>query len=212
MKSLTLVFALHFLSVPVFASAVSYTIEDGEEHDSNTNYDEKPALLELSSDRSTQGSKSLHFKTTDGVDGHSLITKFRWPEAQDFSLYAKSGAVAFDIWVRNPQDMRSANMGALIEFTLMSRGGDGDKATTWCIGSSLFKAEAWNHVELAIQNGVATLRGSTVNDVPLASDKGSSVTNHGMDWSRVNYHRFAIPHHGPVVEGYIDQIVIHATN
>lgn len=188
----------------------SYVIEDGESHPAETWYDEKPALLENTQDRASHGSQSLHFKTADGVDGHSLITKYQWPELQDFSVYAKSGAVSFDIWVRNPRDMRSANMGALIEFTLMSRGSDGDKATTWYIGSSLFKAEAWNHVELALRDGAATLAGSVVNGVLLNTDPGSAVESHNTDWLRVNYHRWAIPHHGVAVDGYLDNLVISA--
>jgi len=183
-----------------------FIIENGESGDASTYYDEKPPVLENTYDIASQGSRSIHFKTSAKPNNHDLITKYYWPKTQDFSMFADNGKVSFDLWLVNPGDIRSESMGAKLEFTLMSR--NNEKRVSWYIGAGLFKPEVWNNVVLRIKNGRADLENSTVNGVPLNRDKESAVENTGIDWKNVNYHRFAIPHGSQPVEGYIDNVVI----
>ena len=180
-----------------------WTIEDAEGANPQALYDEKPPVLEVSSEKTTQGSHSLHFITGTGYGG-GYITKSSLPTPKNLSKIAENGVISFDLWVKNPADIRDANAGSLFEFRIGST--SNDAYIVWYIPSSLLKPGEWNKVILRMNAGRATLTGSSVAGTTLVGNKDASVENAGVDWNSIDYHRLALYCAGVPVEGYLDNM------
>lgn len=187
-----------------------YVIEDGESRNPATYYDEKPPLIELSSDQKTEGKSSVHFRTGN-AHGSGYFTRYLWPQPQNFSDIAKNGSITFDLWVDNSAHLTEPDMGGpLFDFVLGSREQKAGKAdehfVTWYIDSTLLTPNQWNHVTLRISDGAPKLNGSSINGRLVTSTKTSSVVNDPqIDWTHINYSRLGLHVNAPV-EGYLDNM------
>jgi len=184
-----------------------WVIEDGEQRAPQGYYDEKPPVLETTAAEASEGTHSLHFISGTGYGG-GYIAKSRLAEPVNLAAIAANGTVSFDLWVNNPQDVRDVNAGSLFEFRIGSS--DNNEYTTWLIPSSLLKAGAWNRVVLRLNDGLATLAGSSVRDVPLSGAKDAGVDCGAVDWTAVDYHRLALYCADKTVEGYLDNMTAQA--
>ena len=202
------------LSVGVAAAAPAHSdvlkrcvIEDAENGNPQTYYNEKPKILEQTTERASEGKKSLHFITGTGF-GAGYFTRSHWDKPENFSLIAENGIISFDLWVNNPEDVQDPNAGNLFEFNIGSS--NTDNYVVWYIPSGLLKAKTWNRVVLRLSCGQPVLAGSTVNGKPMSSGKDASVEHGNVDWKSVDNDRLALYCDKKPIEGYLDNVVAEA--